>query len=92
MLTLPMIVQAEVDEECDLCNIAAGVAVAVCEEFSPCQAFMSLVTMIFLFVALLVCICGGEDSRRDIWDSRPTARQVAGFATGYSVASALFHE
>mgnify|MGYP007063761780 FL=1 len=88
-LLLPKIVRADDDEECDLCNIAAGVAIAVCEEFAACRAFMFFTGMIFLFVTLLMCICGGPDTRRDLWDSMPSGRKVAGGAGGYYGARAL---
>ena len=88
-LVLPKIVQADDDEECDLCNVAAGVAVAVCDEFAACRAFMGFVVMLFLFVAIITCLCGGPEDRRAFWDSMPSARGVAGSATGYYTANAF---
>lgn len=88
-LLLPKIVRAEDDEECDLCNIAAGAAIAVCEEFAACRAFMFFTVMIFLFVTLLMCICGGPDTRRDMWNSMPSGRQAVGGAAGYYGTRAL---
>ena len=88
-LILPKIVRADDDEECDLCNIAAGVAVAVCEEFAACRAFMFFTVMIFLFVAILTCLCGGPEDRRDFWDSMPSGRGAAAGAGGYFAARAL---
>lgn len=87
-LILPKIVRAD-DEECDLCNIAVGVAVAVCEEFAACRMFMLFAGMIFLFIAIITCLCGGPDARRDMWNSRPSGRRVAGVAGGYYGARAL---
>ena len=89
-LVLPKIIRAEDDdEECDLCNIAAGVAVAVCEEFAACRALMMFAVMIFIFVSLVTCLCGGPEGREDIWDSMPSRRTVAGGAGGYLAARAL---
>ena len=88
-LIFPKIVRADDDEECDLCNLAAGVAVAVCEEFAACRAFMSFVVMIFIFVAIITCLCGGPEARRDMWDSMPSGRGVAGVAGGYYGARTL---
>lgn len=88
-LILPKIVQADDDEECDLCNIAAGVAVAVCDEFAACRTFMGFVVMLFLFFTIITCLCGGPEDRRDFWDSMPSGRRVAGGAGGYFAARAL---
>ncbi len=88
-LVLPNIVRADDDEECDLCSLAAGVAVAVCEEFAACRAFMFFGAMIFIFVTLLMCICGGPEARREIWDSMPSGRRVTGVAGGYYGARTL---
>ena len=88
-LLLPKIVRADDDEECDLCNIAAGVTVAVCEEFAACRALMMFAVMIFLFVAIITCLCGGPEARRFMWDSMPSGRRVAGGAGGYYGARAL---
>ena len=82
-------VSADEDEECDLCNLAAGVAVAVCEEFAACRAFMFFGAMIFIFVSLVTCLCGGPEGREDIWDSMPSRRRVAGGVGGYLAARAL---
>ena len=88
-LVLPKIVRADDDEECDLCNLAAGVAVAVCEEFAACRALMMFAVMIFIFVSLVTCLCGGPEGREDIWDSMPSRRRVAGGVGGYLAARAL---
>ena len=88
-LVLPKMVSADEDEECDLCNLAAGVAVAVCEEFAACRALMMFAVMIFIFVSLVTCLCGGPEARRDMWDSMPSGRRVAGVAGGYYGARTL---
>lgn len=86
-----MNVHAGDDKECDQCNFAVGVAVAFCKEFAACQAFMYFVAIMFLFVALLMCICGGPDMRRAMWDSMPSTRQAAGCTGGYIFGSAFIN-
>lgn len=88
-LILPKIVRAEDDEECDLCNIAAGAAIAICDEFEACRTLMSFVVMLFIFVSLLTCLCGGPEDRRDFWDSMPSGRGAVAGAGGYFAARAL---
>lgn len=90
-LILPTIVKADDDEECLLCDAMVGVTVAVCEEFSACRSFMLLTGMIVIFFSLLMCIFGGEDTRRDMWDSAPSYRSMGSTAAGYGVTRAFLN-
>jgi hypothetical protein len=91
LLNFPMNVHADDNKECDQCNFAAGFAVAVCKEFAACKAIMYFVAIMFLFVALLMCICGGPATRRRMWDSLPTIRQMTGSTVGYSVGRSFIN-
>jgi hypothetical protein len=90
-LSLTTIVKAEDEEECLLCDAAVGMAVAVCEEFSACRSFMLLMGIGFLFVSLMMCIFGGEDTRRDMWDNCPSYRTIGATAGGYSLTRAVLN-
>ena len=90
-LSLTTIVKADDEEECLLCDAAVGMAVAVCEEFSACRSFMLLMGIGFLFVSLMMCIFGGEDTRRDMWDNCPSYRTIGATAGGYSLTRAVLN-
>ena len=78
----PKMVRADYDE-CDECNILVGAAVAVCEEFAACRMIMFFGTVMFLVIIFFMCITGDKESRRNIWESLPSSRKMAGWTGGY---------
>ena len=87
LLVLPCTAAKE-DDECLLCDAMVGAAVAVCEEFSACRAFMLYMGMAAFVVVALMCIAGGSETRRELWHSAPSWRGAACAAGGYSVTKA----
>ena len=57
-LILPTIVKATDDDECLLCDAAAGAAIAICEQFATCRALMTIFTITCVFVTIIACIYG----------------------------------
>jgi len=89
-LILPTIAKAASDEdECLLCDVAMGAAIAVCESFAACRAFMLFTGGIVLVIGLMMCICGGPETRRDMWSNTPSYRRVGATAGGYGLGRAF---
>ena len=85
-LSTPTLIKAAADEEeCLLCDVAIGAAIAVCDEFATCRAFMLVIGAGALFIGLLMCICGGPDTRRDMCGNTPSYRRVGSTAAGYGL-------
>ena len=85
---LPKFAFAE-DEECLLCDAAIGVGVAVCEQFVMCKMFMVLIVITSLFIGAIGCICGGPNTRREIWNSVPSTRRSLAAGAGYGIGRAI---
>ena len=90
-LILPTIAKAasDDDDECLLCDVAMGVAIATCESFAACRAVMFLIGGIVLVIGLMMCICGGPETRRDMWSNTPSYRRVGATAGGYGLGRAF---
>ena len=89
-LILPTIAKAASDDdECLLCDAAIGASIAICESFAACKAFMGFVGGIVLVTGLLMCICGGAETRRDMWSNTPSYRRIGATAGGYGLGRAF---
>ena len=88
LLVLPCTASTE-DDECLLCDAMVGAAVAVCEEFSACRAFMLYMGVAGFVVVALMFITGGSETRRELWHSAPSWRGAACAAGGYGVTKAF---
>lgn len=88
---LPIIVKADDDEECLLCDAMVGIAVAVCEEIPSCRTFMGFTAMIVIFVSFLMCIFGGAETRRDMWENTPSYKRLGSTVGGYTIAKAFLN-
>jgi hypothetical protein len=84
-LSIPTLIKAADDQECLLCDMAIGAAVAVCEGFATCRAFMFVVGAVAIFISVLMCICGGSETRQGMWSSTPSYRRVGATALGYGL-------
>lgn len=85
------IVKADDDEECILCEVMVGVAIAICEEFAVCRTFMLFTGIILILVSLLMWCFGEKEIRRDMWNSSPSYRSIGSTAVGYSLTRAFLN-
>tara|TARA_Y100000389_G_scaffold180234_1_gene194904 strand:+ start:695 stop:1015 length:321 start_codon:yes stop_codon:yes gene_type:complete len=89
ILNLPHFIRAdEDDDECVLCDVLIGTAMAICETNESCNAIMTIVALISICILILGCICGDDEARDEIWDSFPSARKTASIGAGYGLAKA----
>ena len=89
ILLVPSLIKAENDdEECIICDMLIGAAVAVCETDETCNSFMTIVAIMAICVSILSCIFGDEDTRDEIWDNVPSGKQSVSMGIGYGLASA----
>ena len=89
ILILPHFIRAdEDDDECVLCDVLIGAAMAICETNENCNAIMTIVGLVSICILMLGCICGDDEARDEIWDSFPSARKTASIGAGYGLAKA----
>ena len=90
ILLVPSLVKADNadDEECIICDMLIGAAIAVCETDETCNSFMTIVSIMAICVSILSCIFGDEETRDEIWDNVPSGKQSASMGVGYGLARA----
>lgn len=71
------------NDECLLCDVAIGIGVAICDEIPACQAFLTIASVIILFTAVILFICGGKDVRREMMNELPSCKSLAATSAGY---------
>ena len=90
LLYLPHFIRADDDDddECVLCDVLIGAAIAVCQTNETCDGLITIIGLISICILIIGCICGDNEERDEIWDSLPSARKTASIGTGYGLMKA----
>ena len=88
-IVIPVVKAFDDDDECIMCDVAAGMAVAMCEEFAACRTLLNILTLTFIAFALIGCICGGPRARSEMWEKSPSLKNIGGSALGYGLGRSL---
>ena len=89
LIAIPVAKAFDDDDECILCDVAAGMAVAMCEEFAACRTLLNILTLTSIALALIGCICGGPRGRSEIWEKSPSLKNIGRSTIGYGLGRSL---
>lgn len=91
---LPKFVRADDDDDDNIVgeiivDLFVGIALAACETSAACSSFMTIISLIFLFIGIITWCASGADCR-DCSPSRKSFRRAGTTGIGYAAGRSLF--
>ena len=70
-------------------DIMIGCALAICETSETCSIFITIISITFTIIFMLICLYGNDQDREELYKSIPSRRRFTSVGIGYGLGRNL---
>ena len=70
-------------------DIMIGCGLAICETSETCSIFITIISITFTIIFMLICLCGSDQDREELYKSIPSRRRFTSVGIGYGLGRNL---